>query len=288
MKAGWYGRYRKLRNRVTAWFFNTRYGRELLINTIGPRVLTMTVNCGDHVMTFSPNDYIGQKVFRKGHFERDHVDRLLNILKEKHLLADGSALLELGGNIGTQTIYFALSGAFSRIISVEPDPRSFELLQWNVAQNKLQEKISLVNCAAGEIDSEIDFFQHPKNHGKSSAIRQNGSDCKITVPVKPVDRILQETNVASNAIGLVWMDIEGYEPVACRSMEALMAHKVPLYMEFSPTFYGPEQSAAFVRYLAEFYEDCLIFREDNVVAAKVASIPTNEIQFDILLYDAAI
>ena len=81
-----------------------------MINAIGPRVQTMTLDCGDHVMTFAPGDYIGKKIFRKGHFERDHVDRLLAILKERQLLREGSTLLELGGNIGTQTIYFALSG----------------------------------------------------------------------------------------------------------------------------------------------------------------------------------
>ena len=42
-----------------------------MINAIGPRVLTMTVDCGDHVMTFAPSDYIGKKIFRKGNFERE-------------------------------------------------------------------------------------------------------------------------------------------------------------------------------------------------------------------------
>ena len=123
---------RKVRNNLARRFFDTRYGRNLLINSLGPRVQTMTIDCGDHVMSLSPGDYIGKKIFRKGHFEREHVDRLLAILKERRLLRDGTTLLELGGNIGTQTIYFALSGQFARIVSVEPDPRNFDLLRTNV------------------------------------------------------------------------------------------------------------------------------------------------------------
>ncbi|CAN7697320.1 FkbM family methyltransferase [Phyllobacterium sp. LjRoot231] len=280
--------FNRIRTRIARWFFNTRYGRELLISSIGPRVQKLTVDCGDHVMSFSPHDYIGRKIFRKGHFERDHVDRLIGILKERRLLPEGSTLLELGGNIGTQTVYFALNETFSHVISVEPDPRNFDLLRTNVAQNRLGDRVTLVNCAAGENQGEIDFFQHQNNHGKSSARRHNASDCKIVVPVKPVSSILAEAGTDPDDIGLVWMDIEGYEPLACHSMQALLARRVPLYMEFSPAFYGPDQSAAFVQYLAGFYDDCLIFREETSTPAKVREIPINERQFDILLFDAAI
>ena len=284
----WKRRFRRFRDRLAGKFFDTRYGRELLINAIGPRVQTMTIDCGDHLMTFVPGDYIGKKIFRKGHFERDHVDRLLAILKERQLLREGCTLLELGGNIGTQTIYFALSGSFSRIVSVEPDPRNFELLRTNISQNKLGDLVTLVNSAAGETEGEIDFFQHRNNYGKSSAFRQSAADSKIVVLVQPVSKILADAGTSLDDIGLVWMDIEGYEPRACRSMEALLSRKVPLYMEFSPVFYGQEQTAAFVQYLAGFYEEGMIFREDGIASVKVKDIPAGEQQFDLLLFDTPV
>lgn len=288
MKPRWKRNLHKFRDRIAGKFFDTRYGREFLINVIGPRVLTMTVDCGDHVMTFAPGDYIGKKIFRKGNFERDRVDRLLATLKERRLLQKDSTLLELGGNIGTQTVYFALSEAFTRIISVEPDPRNFHLLRTNIVQNKLENVVTLVNTAAGDSEGDIDFFQHRNNYGKSSAIRQSAADRRIVVRVKSVSNILAEADAALDEIGLVWMDIEGFEPLACRSMEMLLSRRVPLYMEFSPVFYGSEQTAAFVQYLARFYEDCLIFREESPIPGKVKDLPVAEKQFDLLLFDAAI
>jgi len=277
-------RIRKIRNRLARRFFDTRYGRELLVNVLPARLLTMTTDCSDHLMTFSPHDYIGRKIFRKGHFEREHVDRLLALLKTRGLWHEDTVLLELGGNIGTQTVYFGLSKAYNRIVSIEPDPRNFELLRTNITQNGLDGMVTLVNCAAGETDGEIAFFQHQDNHGKSSALRQSPSDREISVPARPVSTILAEAGIAPQSVGLVWMDIEGYEPVACRSMEALMALKVPLYMEFSPAFYGPEGSAEFVHYLAGFYTDCLVFTEDDdPVALKVAKMPIDRVQYDVLL-----
>ena len=278
----WIKRLRKMRNATAARFFDTRLGRRLLIESIGPRVLTMTVDAGDHRMTFSPSDYIGRKVFRKGHFERDHVDRLLAVLRERGLSRKDSVLLELGGNIGTQTVYFALSGAYSRIVSVEPDPRNFPLLQTNIRQNRLDGIVTPVNCAAGEMAGEIDFFMNAANHGKSSAIRQSPSDIKISVPVRPVAAILGDLGLEQSAVGLVWMDIEGYEPVACRSMTDLMKRRVPLYMEFTPLFYGPDQTRDFISTLASFYENCLVFFEEGEQQMKVRELPGGIDQYDVL------
>ncbi len=278
----WKRAFRRKRDAIATRLFDTRLGRDILISAIGPRVKTMRVDCGDHVLSFSPADYIGRKVFRKGHFERDHVDRLLSVLREHGLLRKGSALLELGGNIGTQTCYFALSGAYHRIVSVEPDPRNFRLLAVNIADNGLQEMVSAVNCAAGDREGQLDFYLNHKNHGKSSVLRQSATDEKISVPVRPVGDILLQAGVDPADIGLIWMDIEGYEPVACRSMGALMARKVPLYMEFTPAFYGKDQTRDFVADLARHYSECLAFFESGERIMKVVELPVAGEQFDVL------
>ncbi|MBL0373634.1 FkbM family methyltransferase [Rhizobium sp. KVB221] len=274
---------RKARDKLATRFFDTRFGRKILVHGIGARTLSMTVDCGDHIMTFSPGDYIGRKIFRKGHYDRDHVTRLLVILRERGLSMDGKVLLELGGNIGTHTVYFALSRTFSHIVSVEPDPRNIKLLQTNILQNGIETGITAVNCAAGEVEGEIEFFQNQSNHGRSGMSRRSPADVSITVPVKPVTRILEEAGVSIDDIGLVWMDIEGYEPVVMRSMRSLLERRIPVYTEFTPELYGPEEAARFVESIAEFYEDCRVFLEDTHMQMKVRDIPIKERQFDVLL-----
>jgi FkbM family methyltransferase len=279
----WKRRLRKWRNRLAKRVLATRIGREMLVNAVSPKILSMTADCGDHLMTFSPHDYIGRKIYRKGHFQRENVERLLSVLRQRGLLQPEKVLLELGGNIGTQTVYFALSNAFRHIVTVEPDPRNFKLLRTNIDQNGLSERISAINTAAGESEGTLDFFMHRDNHGKSSALRQSDRDIEIKVPVKPVTAMLTEAGVVADDIGLIWMDIEGYEPVAARSMLPLLQRRVPLYMEFSPVFYGPAGSQAFVDYLAGFYEDCVVFYEDSQVEMKVTALPIGQDQFDVLL-----
>lgn len=279
----WKRRLRKWRNRLAKRVLATRIGREMLVNAVSPKILSMTADCGDHLMTFSPHDYIGRKIYRKGHFQRENVERLLSVLRQKDLLQQEKILLELGGNIGTQTLYFALSKTFRHIVTVEPDPRNFKLLRTNIDQNGLSEQITAINTAAGESEGTLDFFMHRDNHGKSSALRQSERDIEIKVPVKPVTAMLADAGVAPQDIGLVWMDIEGYEPVAARSMRPLLQRRVPFYMEFSPVFYGPAGSQAFVDYLAGFYEDCVVFYEDSQIEMKVTALPIGQDQFDVLL-----
>jgi hypothetical protein len=142
--------------------------------------------------------------------------------------------------------------------------------------------VTAVNCAAGDISGEIDFFMNANNHGKSSAIRQSPSDTKISVPVRSVTEILNDFSIDPADIGLVWMDIEGYEPVACRSMGPLLSRRVPLYMEFTPSFYGSEQTRAFIAMLAGFYDRCLVFFETGAKEMAVNDLPGDIDQYDVL------
>lgn len=285
----WRRERRKLRNRLARRFFATRYGRELLVQCISPKVLSMTADCGDHVMTFSPHDYIGRKIYRKGQFERDHVDRLIAVLAREGLLPTEGTLLEIGANIGTQSVYFALSGHFKRVVSIEPDPRNADLLERNIVDNGLTGRILPVRCAAGESEGTIDFFQHRDNHGKSSALPASAQGIKpdrqtrITVPVRPVGDILADLAIAPQEIDLIWMDIEGYEPVAVRAMQPLLDRRTPFYLEFSPVFYGVEGTRSFAATLARAYERCILFHEDRLEPMRVSELPLDLPQFDLLL-----
>ena len=277
-------RLRKWRDRLALRFFDTRYGRDLLIKAIGKRTRFMTVDCGDHLMTFSPEDYLGRSVFVKNHFDRDHVGRLMDKLAASGISVEGKTLLEIGANIGTHTIYFALTGVFGRIVAVEPDPRNLELLEENVIQNGFGDLVTRMPMAVTDHEGTIEFFQHPDNHGKSSPTPGHADDRKILVRALPVPKILENANVAEADVGLVWMDIEGHEPVAARSLQSLFERRIPVHMEFTADFYGREKAAEFVAFLARYYENCMIFfNDDSEERRRVADIPLDREQFDILL-----
>ena len=55
-----------------------------------------------------------------------------------------------------------------------------------------------------------------------------------------------------------------------------------LYMEFTPLFYGPEQTRDFIMTLASHYEDCLVFFEEGEQQMKVRDLPGSIDQYDVL------
>ena len=62
------------------------------------------------------------------------------------LPVNGNTILDIGANIGDSSIYFALRGA-SRIIGVEPFPKSYELAKKNIEENNLSNTITMLLAA---------------------------------------------------------------------------------------------------------------------------------------------
>lgn len=276
--------FRSSREVVLRRFFSGRRGRKLVMKALGKDVLAVTLDCGDHVLSFSPHELVGRSIYMDGHFDRARIDEVFSILDgENAIPADGMSVVEVGANIGTQSVYFALSPRVAKVIAIEPDPRNLALLRRNVADNGLAEKISVLPCAVGDFSGEADLYFVRGNNGQSSLLEPESGGVSARIAVKPLQSILDETGTPAAKIDFVWMDIEGAEPMALRSMTALLERRVPINLEFSPKLYGPQGTRDFIRFLAGYYERCVFFLGDRRTFLKVADIPADSGQADILL-----
>lgn len=75
-----------------------------------------------------------------GDFQYDVADVISNIR--------GRGVVDIGANVGDSAIYFALRGA-SKVVAVEPLPNVARCAQENVALNKLEDRVKVVNAAVG-------------------------------------------------------------------------------------------------------------------------------------------
>ena len=66
----------------------------------------------------------------------------------KHLIGDVDVVVDIGANIGDSAIYFALNGV-SKVIALEPYPYTHDLAQKNVRENRLEDRIILLNAGYG-------------------------------------------------------------------------------------------------------------------------------------------
>lgn len=244
----------------------------------------MTMKFDDHFMSFSPHEYIGKSIFLSGDFDRMLSDELIVFLSGRGYLPGGGAtVLEIGANIGTQTVYFCRSGKVARVIAVEPDPRNLSLLRRNVADNDLEQVVTIVPCAVGNGAAIGKLHRAAGNFGGSSLLPLANSEGEVTVPVKPLAEVLAEAGVLAADIDFVWMDIEGAEPIASQSMHELFERRVPVMLEYSPSVYAPGVVLDFIALLSRYYEKCMIFDGRNQAEMKVVDLPTSIAQTNILL-----
>ena len=177
---------------------------------------------------------------------------LLQYLKTH--LSDGDTFIDAGANIGTQTVY-AFAGGFSRAVCFEPEPRNAELLAMNVGANGFTSRATIVRSAVGDQPGTAVLQLHPRNKGNHMIGRAPSTDGleRIDVPITRMDIALRAAGVEPAQVGVVWIDVEGYEPQAIRGLGDFLDHKVPLVIEYSPSRYTAADKAALSDLLERHY-----------------------------------
>lgn len=249
----------RLRDNMFSYLRTFDWFRLVSLWTIRDDIILITKQFDDHRLTFSPHETIGRSLFHKGQFQRDLALRVLDLIGDQ----SGKILLELGANIGTHSVYLMRAGGFERAICIEPEPHNVVLLKHNLLQNDLTETTTVVECAVGDREGVAELYLHRGNSGGASLFNGDGHP-SIKVPLRRVDSILTENNVPSNSVGLVWMDIEGAEPDALRSMTDLVEHRVPILMEYMPSRVEPAKTKEMIDRLSDHYGRCIVFSRKKI------------------------
>jgi FkbM family methyltransferase len=213
------------------------------------------------------------------------VAKVCHILRATGSFRENATLLELGAASGVQTIEMATCGAFSHVLAVEPEAVNFAALQRNVDDNGVQDMVRCFPCAAGVIDGVTNFYVGRDDKQRSGMKQQRPNDTKTRTPINTVETILQDARVPLEQIGLVWIDIEGYEAIACLSMTGLMERNIPIYAVLSPELYHRDHGSSFVRYLATYYRRCVLLTDAEPRIVKVSDIPLDQGSVRVLLVD---
>lgn len=128
--------------------------------------------------------------------------------------------VDVGANVGQWALATFGLGFKGKMISIEPDPRAFKILEQERLRNKNSDNWNLVNIAAGDIESSIDFNDWGVDGGSSSILplttkgemftyHLNKEIPKIKVSVSTLDEIIKAYGNFNN--GLLKIDVQGYE-----------------------------------------------------------------------------
>jgi FkbM family methyltransferase len=170
--------------------------------------------CGSATTRVRLDDYVQQRIFFDGYYERPLIDWLERTLQPSDVFWD------VGTNVGAVSL--VASRLCRQVVSFEPDPRSLASLRANVTANR-RTNIEVVPVALGEGAGTARLHQaDPRNTGRTSLMDDRGSAAgAVDVTVTSADALL--AGHPDWTPDVMKIDVEGAEHLVLRGAPELLA-----------------------------------------------------------------
>lgn len=232
----------------------------------GPLLRTRTrtlVACGDHFMWALNRDAgVGQGLIKHGSWQRKDFDTALRLILERNGRI-GPVFVDVGTNIGTQSVYAALSAKFSRVVAIEPEPCNAALIGDNGRLN-VSILFEIIQKAAGGYAGAAHLALHDTDAGMHALASAPGLRI-IEVALDTLPNILGGLGVVTEDVGLLWMDIEGREFDVLGAAGQLLQRRTPLFFEYCRAAIGNEHAKWAETFRSHGYSCWLMRRQGRAV-----------------------
>lgn len=133
---------------------------------------------------------------------KDYWDRKALTMIDKYLPED-AVILDIGANIGSHTVYWALEKNAKKVYSFEPFAQTFDVLTINIALNGLEDRVVLSNYGLSneKCKAKVKSFFEKNVGGTSFAKSADGN--YMFVPLDSIE--------FAEKIDLIKIDVEGHE-----------------------------------------------------------------------------
>ena len=203
-------------------------------------------------------------LFITGHFQGTELHALLKWLDRHRKPGGQSVIVDVGAHIGTSAIPLALATG-CRVLALEPVAENHALLEANVQNNGLQDRITCVLTAVAMPGLDRVTLIRPATNSGGAEVARAGREPtfadwwpirdRVEAPAAPLLAILEAHRIAPEDVALVWSDTQGCEADVIRSAPALWAAGVPLYAEVDTrALGGPAGIDAFLDAVAAHFE----------------------------------
>ena len=171
--------------------------------------------------------------------------------------------LDIGGNIGTTSIYCKLKLKPSfRFIAFEPVSETAKLLSANIAVNGAYPDIIVERVALSNQKQERAGMQINHENWGNCSLTTDGSSGEEQVTVTTLDSYLAEHQIGYSEIKYIWIDVEGHEPEVLEGAASLYRKsKIPTCLEFNQRVYMERQKYEKMLVLLERYFDSFMVCE---------------------------
>jgi FkbM family methyltransferase len=218
---------------------------------------------------------VGYCTFVTGTFEEENLRRML-VQLERHLgitTLRGMTVLEVGANLGTETVSLLRRHGVERVVAFEPDPENARFLRANLALNGVHDRAEIHEMALSDVDTTL-LLEHSAENWGDHRIRvaevcgpeldNEGDRVTVEVPARRIDSLVETGELDLDAVGLVWMDAQGHEGHVLAGARQLIATGIPVLTEYWP--YGLNRAGGLDRFhdlVAEGYGTVVDLRSNR-------------------------
>ncbi|QED37743.1 FkbM family methyltransferase [Antarcticibacterium arcticum] len=153
------------------------------------------------VFRSNTKDFHAFKFFVHGYFDWRNIVLAKSVLKVKK-----GDFIEVGANIGTETISLAKINQFNMVHAFEPVPQNFEALKQIKKDNNFN-NLHLYNCLVSDYSGIANFKFPPENRSGSGFITNHQENNTKEIKVITLD---QEFSTISSC-ALIITDVEGFD-----------------------------------------------------------------------------
>jgi FkbM family methyltransferase len=232
----------------------------------GRRKRILTVPTANGLLSFSNQDeHNGRALYVQRQWELGLMRSVMGYLRDQGALRAGAdTMIDAGANLGMIAIGMLKNGWFAHALAIEPDPDNFALLLRNIDQNGFGGRIRPVRAALGDAPGTVDLERSDVNFGdhrvrgesRGAALMGEEARGRVSVPLRTLDDVVAGAAIDPSRVGLLWVDVQGYEGRLFRGARAALAGGAPVLAEVWP--YGirragmdRDEYAAIVRELFE-------------------------------------
>lgn len=298
---------RRLR-RIPTFFSDSVYRKVLfcrvtllLLNKLFPKIKYIGIrDRGNDIFYYTDDRTITLYSLARGNFHRDEIQKVIELLKSEGFQL-GKSLIEVGANIGSTSVGAASTNGFSKVWSFEPVPCNVNLIKTNVAINRLEDVIQVVEKAVSDKSGKEVMTLSNFNYGDNRILRdvdnnskQNifGEDKWKTLDIEAItlDQFNRDMNLTKDDISLVWIDAQGAEGLILSGAKDLLKYRsIPFYIEFWP--YGLRRIGCFDALIEQIETNFARFIdistnkrfESNQIRTFAKDLGNKEKQTDLLL-----
>lgn len=176
---------------------------------------------------------------------KDDIDHFISLADRKFYekAPEEGIFLDIGGNIGTTSIYckLKLKQRF-HFIAFEPVSLNARLLAANAAINGVGSDIEVEQVALSNIMRDHSVMRINKENWGESAIVNSEADTTLweteVVSTIKLDEYIADHGINAADIKYIWLDVAGHEFEALKGASNLLTgHRIPLCMEFNQGIY---------------------------------------------------